>query len=146
MKRQNKKFIRILIWLSIILLPWIISSCGLHFFPWTRGIPLWGEAFLSLDYAKWLKIYSHAWGYESFFGLNHLYFPESIGQFQIFSTFSVPTIRLWLEAMTLFSKIFGRYFFWFYINLGLVLPFWSMFYLACFAFLQLQLFGTHQKV
>lgn len=120
-----------IIWFLFILVGVsILSQAILGFWLWTKGVPIWGEAFTSLNYSGWLKTLSHAWGNQSALGISHLYFPESQGQYAIFTAAAWTSTYYWLEAMVLIEHIFGSLAQWFYLNFSFIIPFLGMFYLA----------------
>ena len=121
---------KIILFLLILIGVSIFSQATLGFWLWTKGVPIWGEAFTSLNYSGWLGTLSHAWGNQSALGISHLYFPESQGQYALFTANAWTSARYWLEAMALIEKIFGPFVHWFYLNFSFIIPFLGMFYLA----------------
>ena len=121
---------KIILFLLILVGVSIFAQALVGFWLWTKGVPIWGEAFTSLNYSGWLETLSHAWGNQSALGISHLYFPESQGQYALFTANAWTSARYWLEAMALIEKIFGPFVHWFYLNLSVAIPFLGMFYLA----------------
>src|SRR3990167_4706176 len=78
----------------------LLAHLATSYNTWAGDLPQWGDFDASLSYDVWLKIYSQAWGENASLGINQLNFPETHGQIPHMASFSDPSTRIWLEALS----------------------------------------------